>query len=141
MLDFHVDLIDVDPFFIHYTAYTHWMDRGFMQLLREAGHPLHEIVGEGYGFPLVRCELEFRRPAHLDDHLRLVTEVKRLGRTSLTLGYEFYRLDDQRAPVEHLVHAESVHVCVDMASKRPRDLPPWLVQLGRSIEDGPQPGD
>lgn len=125
VLEFDVALIDVDPFFIHYTTYTNWMDRGFMLLLKTLGHPLHTILEEGYGFPIVQCHIEYAAPANLDDHLRLTTRIQRLGRTSLVLAYDFTRLepDGRQTP---LVRAQTVHVCTDRATKRPRELPSWL---------------
>jgi acyl-CoA thioester hydrolase len=128
VLDFDVALIDVDPFFIHYTTYTNWMDRGLMGLLRAMGHPLHTLLEEGYGFPVVHCEIDFTAPAMLDDHLRLTTALKELGRTSMTVSYEFVRIepDGRTTP---LAHAETVHVCTDRATKRSRPLPDWLRAL------------
>jgi YbgC/YbaW family acyl-CoA thioester hydrolase len=125
IIEFDVALIDVDPFFIHYTAYTNWMDRGFMHLLKLLGHPLHTILAEGYGFPIVQCHLEFLAPANLDDHVRLTTAIARLGRTSVTISYDFARVEPDET-LTPLVRAETVHVCTDKGTKRPRELPDWL---------------
>lgn len=125
IIEFDVALVDVDPFFIHYTTYTNWMDRGLMAILRVMNHPLREILEEGYGFPMVQCHVDFFAPANLDDHLRLTTTVKRLGRTSITFEYDFKLIEPDGASIL-LVHAETVHVCTDRATKRPMQLPDWL---------------
>jgi acyl-CoA thioester hydrolase len=122
---FDVALIDMDPFFIHYTAYPNWMDRGFMALLKGAGHPLGEIFAEGYGFPLVKCQVDYLAPARLDDRVRLSVWVSRLGTTSMTVSYAFDRLQPDGL-AERLAQGETVHVCVASATRRPRPLPEWL---------------
>jgi acyl-CoA thioester hydrolase len=124
-LVFDVALVDMDPFFIHFTAYTNWMDRGFMAFLKGAGHPLNRIFAEGYGFPLVKCQVEYRSPARLDDTVRLTVWVSRLGRTSMTVSYRFERLNPD-ASEDLLAEGETVHVCLESATKLPVPLPEWL---------------
>ncbi len=125
VLEFDVSLIDMDPFFIHYTTYTNWMDRGFMQLFRTLGHPLHTIIAAGYGFPMVHCQLDFRQPAELDDHLHLTTAITRLGRSNLTVSYDFARVEAD-GTLTLLVHAESTHVYTRRATREAVELPAWL---------------
>jgi YbgC/YbaW family acyl-CoA thioester hydrolase len=127
VLDFNLALVDVDPWAIHYSRYTEWMDRGLMQLLRQVGHPLSRIMSEGYAFPVVSCRLDCLTPVGLDDRLRLLTAVGRLGRTSLTMSYRFTRLRPDGSEVL-AAYGETVHVCVDRAARRPRPLPEWLAE-------------
>ena len=125
VIEFHVALIDMDPFFIHWSTYPNWMDRGFLDLLRVVGRPLNTIFAEGYGFPMVQLHADFRAPAHLDDLLRLTTAVAAVGKTSLTVGYEFARVEPDGA-LTPLVQARTVHVCTVRATMRPRPVPDWM---------------
>ncbi|WP_376795044.1 acyl-CoA thioesterase [Thermogemmatispora sp.] len=132
--EFDVSLVDMDPFFIHYTAYSIWMDRGFLHLLKTLGHPLHTLFAEGYGFPVVHCQLDFWEPAALDERVRLTTALVRLGRTSLTVRYAFARVE-ANGSLTPLARGESVHVYTERATRQPHELPGWL----RSLEGGTAP--
>ncbi|RAQ95290.1 acyl-CoA thioesterase [Thermogemmatispora tikiterensis] len=126
--EFEVSLVDMDPFFIHYTAYTIWMDRGFLHLLKTLGHPLHTLFAEGYGFPVVHCQLDFWEPAALDERVRLTTALVRLGRTSLTVRYDFARMEADGS-LTPLARGESVHVYTQRATRQAHELPAWLRAL------------
>ena len=58
---FKVALADVDVVQAHFAAYYRWMDHAFTEFLCDLGHPLQELLADGYGFPLVRSACDYRR--------------------------------------------------------------------------------
>lgn len=71
------------------------------------------------GFPSVNVRAEFLRPLAYGDRARIEVEVRRIGRSSLALGYTIHRCSDG----ELAVRAEAVHVCVDLTALRPTPIP------------------
>lgn len=102
------------------------------------GHPLHTLFAEGYGFPVVHCQLDFWEPAALDERVRLTTALMRLGRTSLTVRYDFSRVEADGS-LTPLARGESVHVYTQRATRQALELPPWLRALaGSGMSTTPQ---
>lgn len=107
---------------VYHTSYIRFMERGRTELLRTLGldqRPLLEGAGGAPTFFVVRAmELDFKRPAAMDDLLNVETRVLELGGASLTLDQRVLR------GVETLVAATVKVVCVE--NGRAKRLPPDL---------------
>lgn len=79
---------------------------------------MKQLHDEGFIFPVIRVEADFRSPARLDDLLRITTNVVEVGRTSFTLQQQAIRQEDDKL----LVAAKITLVCVAPGMK-PRRLP------------------
>lgn len=106
---------------VYHTSYIRYMERGRTELLRTLGldqRPLLEgAAGGAPMFFVVRAmQLDFVKPAVMDDMLRVETRVTELGGASLTLDQRVLR------GTEALVSATVKVVCVE--SGRARRLPP-----------------
>lgn len=105
---------------VYHTSYIRFMERGRTELLRSLGldqRPLLE--GAAPLFFVVRgMELEFIRPAAMDDMLCVETRVTGLGGASISLDQRVLRSD------ETLVTANVRVVCVESgrAKRLPRDV-------------------
>ena len=105
---------------VYHTSYVRFMERGRTELLRTLGldqRPLLEGASGGAPiFFVVRAmELDFVRPAIMDDMLSVETRVLELGGASLTLDQRVMR------GTEKLVSAVVKVVCVE--NGRARRLP------------------
>jgi 1,4-dihydroxy-2-naphthoyl-CoA hydrolase len=106
-------------FYAHLFRYAHEAYEHFMQ---QIGCSLHELLAEGsYLLPLVHAEADYRRPLRHADKLQIELRLKRLGRTSFTLGYRILGEDQ----LEH-ASLKTVHVVLDRTTQRPLTLPDSL---------------
>lgn len=124
---------DVDPLgIIRYDSYIRLLEIGEMELFRAAGLPFR-VLGEELGvwLPRRRLEFEYHAPARLDDRVEVRASFRRIGTTSLVLGFDF--VDADRG--ELFASAELVVVCVtrESLSKVPipdavrRAIAPWVL--------------
>jgi len=78
--------------FVYHAAYLRFMERGRTEMLRELGLLQRELaLSEPAGtlFFVVRAmEIDFRRPAHMDDLLSVETRLEAIGGVSLTMRQE-----------------------------------------------------
>ncbi|WP_424362650.1 tol-pal system-associated acyl-CoA thioesterase [Methylocystis parvus] len=105
---------------VYHTSYVRFMERGRTELLRTLGldqRPLLEGSAGAPTFFVVRAmQLDFMRPAVMDDLLSVETRVLELGGASLTLDQRVLRGE------EKLVTATVKVVCVEAG--RAKRLPP-----------------
>ena len=80
---------------IHFTTFFRMMESAEHEFLRSLGTSVVEkdLDGDGVaiGWPRREAQCEFHAPAVFEDELAVEITVERMGRSSLTLGYEFRR--------------------------------------------------
>lgn len=79
---------------VYYPRFFHYFHQAFEEWFGQAlGVSYPDLVlKEGIGFPSVRVESEFLSPLRYGDRVRVEIEVLAVGRASLTLRYELYRV-------------------------------------------------
>lgn len=123
-MEFRIYYEDTDAGGVVYHAnYLHYFERGRTEYLRERGLAVAALAEQGYIFPVVRLEIEYRSPAFLDDLVRVETEVLKIGKTSFTLGQQVVRAVDGKL----LADGKVTLVCASSAMKA-RRLPEELFQ-------------
>ncbi len=118
---------DTDAGGMAYHATNHrWAERARTEALREAGLPHQELVErEGAILVVRRVEVEYVRPARLDDAVTVETRVLAVRGATLVL--------DQRARKDgtDLAVMRVELACLDRAGLRPRRIPePWRTAIG-----------
>lgn len=105
---------------VYHTSYIRFMERGRTELLRTLGLDQRALLEGAAGTPIffvVRAmEIDFRKPALMDDVLTVESRVTELGGASLTLDQRVVR------DGELLVGATVKVVCVE--NGRAKRLPP-----------------
>ena len=105
---------------VYHASYLRFMERGRTELLRSLG--LHQRAllegasGAPYFFVVRAMDLDFKKPALMDDLLDIVTQVKEVGGASVGLDQQVFRAE------ELLVTAHVRVVCVE--NGRAKRLPP-----------------
>jgi 4-hydroxybenzoyl-CoA thioesterase len=81
---------------VYYPRFFHYFHQAFEEWFGQAlGVSYPDLVlKEKIGFPSVRVESEFLTPLRYGDRARVQIEVLDVGRSSLTLRYELYRMPD-----------------------------------------------
>jgi acyl-CoA thioester hydrolase len=105
----------------HYLTY---IDTAIAQYWREIGLPYPEGYVDRYGHDvyLRKATLEYLGSARYDDVLAVLCRVAKLGRSSMTFGFEIHREEPAASPTP-LVTAELVYVNADPATMKPAPLP------------------
>ena len=110
---------------VYHANYLGYFERARTEFLRQRGLSIKQLHEEGYIFPVVRLEADFRSPARLDDLVRIDTTVVEVGKTSFTLLQRAIRLPDEK----FLVEAKITLVCVAPEMKAKRLPAPLLAVL------------
>jgi acyl-CoA thioester hydrolase len=85
--------------------------------VRRAGiDQLRLLQDEGLVFPVKRCDIEYLRPARLEDEIVVHTAIEKVGGASIDLTQDVFRQD------EMLTRAQVRLACIDREG-RPRRLP------------------
>ena len=77
---------------VYHTAYLRFAERGRTEFLRELGFDHGGLrAGAGAGFAVARCEVDFLKPAFLDDLLQVSTALVRAGGASAVMAQSIGR--------------------------------------------------
>ncbi|MFT4415953.1 acyl-CoA thioesterase [Fredinandcohnia humi] len=129
--DIRVRYAEIDGQKIVFNAhYFTYLDVAFTEYMRELvgsiwvkdPHSLH------FDPVLVKSKVQYRKPAVLDDLIRVFVRVKRLGTSSLTVECLIKRENDI------LIEAELVHVNYDLELKQSVPLPTEIKAKIREFE-------
>jgi len=108
----HVDQMSV----VYYANYFIYFEMARADMLREVGIPYSEMEKRGIMLPVVEAHCEYRKPAHYDDLLVVISRCSQKG-PRLHIEYEMKRGDDV------LVTGYTEHVCMSPEGKVLRPAP------------------
>ncbi|MFP3556270.1 tol-pal system-associated acyl-CoA thioesterase [Paraburkholderia sp. SIMBA_049] len=116
---------------VFYANYLKFFERARTEWLRACGVDQRKLAEESGALFVVRSTaLDYRAPARLDDMLRIVSRIERLGRASVDFAQEAWRDDT-------LLATGTIRVgCVDSHSMKPAAIPP-PVHAALRREPGP----
>ena len=76
--------------FVYYGVYAQYYEVGRVELLRSLGISYKEIEEMGYALPVVRLNINYKKPAYYDDQLILKTTIKKMPSARIIFDYETY---------------------------------------------------
>lgn len=76
---------------VYHARYLHFLERGRSDFLRLVGVHHRELAGDGLAFAVRRMEIDFLKPAAIDDLLTVVTLVRTAGGARIVLQQEIRR--------------------------------------------------
>ena len=80
---------------VYHASYLRFMERGRTEYLRALGiHQQAAHAGAGFGFVVRSMQIEFLRPARMDDMVDVETLVMELGGASAVMAQRVRRGDD-----------------------------------------------
>jgi len=109
---------------VHHAAYLPWLEVARTEYLRERGLPYRQLESMGIRMPVLKVEVEYRRPALYDDLLTVTARLESSSAVRFTFRYEVRR-DGEGAP---LCVAASHHAATG-PDGRPRRIPPELLKI------------
>jgi len=113
---------------VYYANYLKFMERARTEWLSALGFPLAAVLREhGVVFVVRRCEIDFHRPARLNDDLVVTVEGVQPGASRLVARQEVRREDVV------LTRARVTLACLDAARWRPVRMPAALVERMENV--------
>ncbi len=108
---------------VYHASYLRFMERARTEWLRRRGFD-HTMLRERHGVLLTvsRLEVEYLRPARLDDLLAVSVELVGARRASFVLEQRV-----GREPVEDLCRGRVRVACIDAERMRPRGIPEEVI--------------
>jgi acyl-CoA thioester hydrolase len=121
---------------VYYGNYLRFLERARTEWLRSLGFSQLKLAEEpGVLFAVVSLNIEYRRPAKLDDELVTTCEPALVGSASIRFAQRIFRSAQQTK--ESLLVEASVRVaCIDARTLRPKRLPDFLTNAGGALPNG-----
>ncbi len=129
-----VRLQDVDAAgVVFFARVLEYLNDTYLEFLASRGIAVAKLLHDRvWGTPVARVEADYQSPLRFGDEFEVMLDEARLGDTSLRLEY---RIEGRAAG--HPLHCRGamVHVCIDLATFRPRPLPEELRSAFSPRED------
>ena len=107
---------------VYYVNYLKFMERARTELLRSLGFGKAGANREGYQFVVHSAEIDYKKPAQLDDFLEVTARVISVRGASV-----FFTQEVRREGIV-LSNAKIKIACVDGASMRPTPIPREMLE-------------
>jgi acyl-CoA thioester hydrolase len=88
---------------VYHANYIKYMERARTEYFRSHGFFVAELAANGFLFPVVRLEMDFKAPALHDDLISVTTTPTRIGGSSVTLRQKISRQNDGKLLTEGVV--------------------------------------
>ncbi|MDA8222680.1 thioesterase family protein [Desulfosporosinus sp.] len=92
---------------VYHSNYLIWFEVGRSELFRVLNLPYTEFEKQGLALAVVEANCRYRKPAHYDDELTVVTKIETMTSRSITFSYLIYC--DERL----LTEGKTVHVFIN----------------------------
>ena len=115
---------------VYYANYLRFIERARTEILRLFGVDQYVLMNapedERISFAVTRCEIDYVRPAHLDDIITIKTTTTKLLGASIHMAQDIWRDD------EVLIKSHVEAACLN-AKGMPTRLPKHFVQNAREL--------
>lgn len=112
---------------VYHASYLRFLERARTEWLRARGISQRLLASEaGVVFSVVTLQIQYHRPARLDDLLLIDCQPQRLGGASFGFTQRIWRESEQLEP---LTRAQLRCACLDARSLRPHRLPQGIAEL------------
>lgn len=119
---------------VYYANYLRFLERARTEWLRSLGYSQQVLAREpGIVFTVVSLNVEYRRPARLDDELAITCEAR--ADRAATMRFEQAIFRGRPGDEPPILTAGVLVACVDAHTLKPRRLPESLVNVLRSPSD------
>jgi len=109
---------------VHHSNYIFYYEVARTELMRSLGTSYREMEERGALLVIRDVRSHFIAPAYYDDVLTVRVSVREMPTVKLTFHYDVYN------GAGELIHTgETLLACVDGATRRPKRVPEWFVEL------------
>lgn len=105
---------------VYYANYLRYAERARTEVLRSAGINQTDLMAQSnIAFAVRKCEIEYHKPARLDDMLTIHTTLEKIGNASLNMHQTICKADETLVSLR-------IKVAVIDGTLKPTKLPPAL---------------
>ncbi len=101
--------------YVYYGNYAVYYEVGRVEALRQLGFSYSALEKEGIIMPVVSLHIDYIKPAHYDEVLRLVVQVSSPPLARLTFDYKLYNAEDellnQGSTILAFLQADTRRIC------------------------------
>lgn len=108
--------------YVYYGDYATYFEVGRVEAMRVLGINYRELEESGIMMPVIRYEVQYKKPAFYDEQLTIVTRVREVPRSRITFEYETWNAEG-----ELLNTALTQLVFVDSKTMKPQRAPQVIV--------------
>ena len=109
--------------FLYHSHYVEYFDVGRSEMMREVGMPNSEIEARGIELPVLKVEIDYKKPAFYDDLLTIRTTLKELPKVKIRFDYEVFSENCE------LITTGAVTLAfMNAKTKRPVRCPEFLIE-------------
>ncbi len=108
---------------VYHANYLHFLERARTEFLRQAGFSQQALLGESLAFVVKKMDINYQKPAHLDDLLNISTELMELGKAKIVFSQSIWRDDCC------LIQSTVVVACVNLKQMKPVAIPESIRQM------------
>ena len=117
----------------YYASYLRWFEIGRTELFRSAGLIYADIEKSGILCPVIEVYCKYLQPAKYDEILKISTWIEKLGRGSITFGYQIQKKSDNSL----LATGHTINAFVNQSLKSTRPPKGIYKAISAFIEDLP----
>lgn len=114
--------------YVYYGNYAMYFEVGRVEAMRVLGISYAQLEDEGVMMPVIRYEIDYKKPAFYDEELTIVTRVSEVPRSRMTFEYETWN-----AKGELLNTAVTQLVFVDSATMKPVRAPEVITDAAKKF--------
>ncbi len=114
--------------YVYYGNYATYFEVGRVEAMRVLGINYRELEESGIMMPVIRYEIDYKKPAFYDEELTIITRVKEVPRSRITFDYETWN-----AKGELLNTALTQLVFVDSKTMKPQGAPEIIVEAAKKF--------
>jgi acyl-CoA thioester hydrolase len=120
-----VSFLDLDAEqHVNNAVYLDYSNAAGFEAIEHFGWPVQRMRAEGFAIWMRRQQIQYHRPARLDDRLEINTWASEVRRSTATRHYLIHRSVAGGEAGELLAQVHSLGVWVDLATERPIRIPP-----------------
>lgn len=108
--------------YVYYGNYAMYFEIGRVEAMRVLGISYAELEGQGIMMPVIRYEIDYKKPAFYDEELTITTRIRMKPLSRIQFEYETHN-----SKGEHLNSAMTELVFVDSKTMKPMRAPNVIV--------------
>ena len=108
---------------VYYGNYAQYLEQGRTECLRDIGFSYKWMEDNGIHLPVVNLTIDYKKPAHYDDFLKVTTILKKTPTFKIEFHYEIHNQEGQL-----LAEASTTLVFVNSLTNKVRRAPDYLLK-------------
>ena len=108
---------------VYYGNYAQYLEQGRTEWLRDLGFSYRWMEEHDVQLPVVRLEIDYKRPARYDDLIKVTTTLRNIPTHKIEFDYQIHNEQD-----ELLVRAYTSLVFIDSTTGKLMKAPSYLIE-------------